>query len=223
MINRLLASDMAEDNPLWLVVLCDLMTNLMLFFLILFSFTRQDDMERKKIMQGLQEGFKGKQQTEAEQRAEGVLTKLEEEQAISQIERLIAQKRLQGGLEVTDEKIALQMPNPALFESGRSGIEPAVAKDLEAMTLILVKLKNDVIVEGHTDSRPLSAKSPFRSNWHLSAARADSVIRFFIQNGLAASRFIAAGYGEMKPAAPNDTEEGRAKNRRIEIHVIRRR
>jgi chemotaxis protein MotB len=76
-----------------------------------------------------------------------------------------------------------------------------------------------VRIEGHTDSVPIST-ARFSSNWELSASRAAGVARFFVEQGLDPERLTAAGLGEFHPIAPNDSREGRARNRRIEIVLV---
>ena len=75
-----------------------------------------------------------------------------------------------------------------------------------------------VIIEGHTDDRPIQTAA-FPSNWELSGARASSVVRFFLEQdtALEPQKYIAVGYGEHHPKQPNLTAEGRAKNRRVEL------
>jgi len=88
---------------------------------------------------------------------------------------------------------------------------------------ILKNVKDkQIIVEGHTDNVPISSflASKFPSNWELSSARAISVVRFLQQNGIDPSFLGATGYGEFRPISPNDTEDNRAMNRRVEIILI---
>jgi chemotaxis protein MotB len=81
---------------------------------------------------------------------------------------------------------------------------------------VLAGVENKVIrVEGHTDDVPAGGAYP--TNWELSTARALAVVRFLQSQGIDPSRLAAAGYGEYRPIAPNDTAEGRSQNRRIEI------
>ena len=75
-----------------------------------------------------------------------------------------------------------------------------------------------ITVEGHTDPTPI-ATPQFPSNWELSGARASSVVRLFVDAGVAAQRLTATGYGEQRPVASNDTQEGRARNRRVTILI----
>ncbi len=79
---------------------------------------------------------------------------------------------------------------------------------------------NDIIIEGHTDPTPVRGGA-YRSNWELSIARAVGVVNFFTSSGMDPKQLVAAGYGEFHPAFPNDSEEHRARNRRIELTIVR--
>jgi chemotaxis protein MotB len=93
---------------------------------------------------------------------------------------------------------------------------------LAGVSKVLAAVPNKVIIEGHTDNQPL-AGGKYPSNWELSVARAYSVIEYFSkEKGISPERFIAAGYGEYRPVASNETLEGRAQNRRIEIVLLRK-
>ena len=81
-------------------------------------------------------------------------------------------------------------------------------------------MDNFIRIEGHTDNVPMNSEE-YRSNWDLSAARAANVVRLFTtKSNLAPEKLIAVGYGEYRPVEDNSTEEGRAKNRRIDIIVL---
>jgi chemotaxis protein MotB len=84
----------------------------------------------------------------------------------------------------------------------------------------LLKMDNEVVVEGHTDAARMLGRR-YASNRELSLVRAFSVINYLVKRGVPPSRLTAFGYGEFRPAAPNDTEEGRLKNRRIEMIIMR--
>jgi len=106
-----------------------------------------------------------------------------------------------------------------LFDSGRADIRPEA---LPALTMIAEKLlefpDNRILVEGHTDNIP-QRRDPYPSNFHLSGARAISVVEFFIEMGLEPSILSGVGRGEYHPIDTNETPEGRANNRRVEIKV----
>ena len=78
---------------------------------------------------------------------------------------------------------------------------------------------NRIRVEGYTDDRPIRT-SVYPSNWELSAARAGSVVRLFVENGVASPRLVAIGRAENRPVASNDSAEGRARNRRVTISIL---
>jgi chemotaxis protein MotB len=107
-----------------------------------------------------------------------------------------------------------------LFDSGSAALKPEGARILAPIAASLSKLSNPIRVEGHTDSNPIST-AQFPSNWELSGSRASAVVRTFEAGGIPASRLQFAGFGENRPAADNTTEAGRAKNRRIEVLVLR--
>jgi len=80
----------------------------------------------------------------------------------------------------------------------------------------------EFVVAGHTDNMPLGKGGAFKSNWELSTARALEVVRVMVASGIPAHQLAAAGYGEFDPIAGNETKEGRAQNRRLEIIVMPR-
>lgn len=107
-----------------------------------------------------------------------------------------------------------------LFADGRAEIQPDGVGVLEIVADALSPTTNLVAIEGHTDSRPI-ATSRFPSNWELSTARATSVLRYLVdRNGFDPDRLSAAGYADTRPVASNDTVEGAARNRRVEVVVL---
>ena len=88
---------------------------------------------------------------------------------------------------------------------------------LSNLTMIIDR--NDMQVEGHTDNQPIK-NGVFPSNWELSSVRASAVVRLFIDSGVASSRLTAVGHGDNLPVAPNDTPEGRARNRRVAVTIL---
>lgn len=107
-----------------------------------------------------------------------------------------------------------------MFAPGDATVTEAGATILREVAEAVRPLPNRISIEGHTDDVPIST-ARFRSNWELSTARATEVLRYLVdQLGIPASRVQAAGYGEQQPIASNDTPEGRAKNRRVEIAIL---
>jgi chemotaxis protein MotB len=113
--------------------------------------------------------------------------------------------------------MVLQLSNDVLFDSGRMDLKPAGQKTLKQVAQVLAQLTGRKLqVAGHTDNVPIRG-GRFASNWELSSGRAVSVVRFLIEQGVKPEVLSAAGYGEFDPVMPNETAEGKAKNRRIEV------
>ena len=117
--------------------------------------------------------------------------------------------------------VVVSLPEAGAFSIGQADLSDAARRVISDLATVLAAEHGDIRVEGHTDDVPI-ATSRFASNWDLSAARATEVIRFLIAHGaIAPSRLSAAGYGEFRPLVLNDSRESRARNRRVDIVVIR--
>ena len=121
------------------------------------------------------------------------------------------------------DKLSVNMVEQILFDSGSADIKKDGKKVLQRVADILKKVTDKQIrVEGYTDNVPISPRlaARFPTNWELSTARATTVARYLQDKGVDPRILSAAGYSEYRPVAPNDTEAGRAKNRRIEISLV---
>lgn len=120
----------------------------------------------------------------------------------------------------TEEGVVLVLQDSILFDNAEAEILESGEPFLNEVGSLLEDIPNLVRVEGHTDSRPINTYR-YPSNWELSGARASSVIRYLIDNfDIDSDRMALAGYGDIRPAAPNDTAENMAKNRRVEIVIL---
>jgi len=124
-------------------------------------------------------------------------------------------------MDVNEFEVKVTLNLPRFFATGSAELNRDILNALQSLVEPLKKFPNDIIVEGHTDNVPI-AGGRYRSNWELSIARAVSVIDFFIERGVSPEQLVSAGYGEYHPAYPNDSEENRAKNRRIEMLIVRK-
>ncbi len=114
-----------------------------------------------------------------------------------------------------------------LFPSGGADLNPDGQAEMAKLAAALLDLAKEIPpeinwvlrVDGHTDNVALSGSGRYRDNWELSSARAISVVKFLIAQGVPADRLVAAGFGEFQPIAPGDTPEARATNRRIELKL----
>jgi chemotaxis protein MotB len=116
-------------------------------------------------------------------------------------------------------RVEIEMQSKMLFGSGDARLSPAALRALRELAATLKRIPSHLQVEGHTDDIPISTQA-FPSNWELSAARAASVVHFLSRSGVEPWRMAAVGLGEHRPLAENDTEQGRASNRRVTIVVL---
>lgn len=237
-----------ENHERWLITYADLITLLMVFFVVMFSMARADQGKFSKLAASLQQAFRvdvlrGNDPTEiggndgaamittvlqsslappsivhvADSKIVSTLAELNE--AISQIPQISTTAR---NVEVGAGRdgVVISMSGNALFDSGRADLKADGVVLLDALAPRLRDMPNEVRIEGHTDAVPISTPL-FPSNWELSSARATTVARRLIEfGGIKANRLIAAGYGDSRPAASNDTREGRARNRRVDVVII---
>jgi chemotaxis protein MotB len=110
----------------------------------------------------------------------------------------------------------------ALFPSGEAAVDEKSQEGLKKVAAAIAKLPNPVRLEGHTDAVPINT-ARFHSNWELSAARSIAVMELLNGFGVPRERMSIAGYADVAPVASNDTEEGRARNRRVDIVILNER
>ncbi len=115
--------------------------------------------------------------------------------------------------------IAVEINASVLFAPAQAALQPDSMAALVAVAQVLTDTDNVVKVEGHTDNLPI-ASAQYPSNWELSSARASSVVRLFVANGVVATRLTATGYADNRPVEPNDTPEGRSRNRRVTLMIL---
>ena len=119
-----------------------------------------------------------------------------------------------------DDKVIITVGAGGAFASGSASLTPAAVEIMNRIAEVNAAGKSKIKVSGHTDDVPLIFGSNYRDNWDLAAARSASVVQAFAANRtISEDRLEAISYGESRPVEPNDTAEGRAKNRRIEIEI----
>lgn len=126
-------------------------------------------------------------------------------------------------VEIVEEKdyILVRLESEVFFDSGSADIRPGGFLVLQQFAEILRNIDNEILVSGHTDNVPINTPL-YKSNWELSTARATTVVRYFTETlGLDPMKFTATGNGEFRPIEDNNTAEGRQRNRRIEIMIMK--
>jgi len=138
------------------------------------------------------------------------------------IESLVGADMMKGMVRarVDPRGLVISLGEGIVFDSGSDQIKPEGKSLLDTIATSLVSVGNNIRIEGHTDNVPI--KNPrFPSNWELSTARATAVISYMIEKfGLQPDQLSAAGYAEYRPVAANDTADGRASNRRVDVVVL---
>lgn len=199
-----------RNSAIWFTVYADMMTNLMLFFLAAFALSRTEKAFQQKASDTLKNEFAGniKKTVVSDSR---VQEKHEVNAAAASVGRY-------SQVEINEKRIKISLSEEVLFSSGSSELSEEMKSALHRVAGILKVSQNRVIVEGYTDDVQIRSGT----NWELSLARAVSVVEYFVKTeNLERPRFMAAGYGEYKPLVPNNSEENRRKNRRIDITLVR--
>jgi chemotaxis protein MotB len=141
------------------------------------------------------------------------------DQARESMEKLIGGMGMQSDypIEKTAEGFKAVVSSPVLFNSGDATLNPGVLPILDGIIAVAGKNNLEIQIEGHTDNVPINTQR-FPSNWELSTMRAVNILRYLQNSGaIPSNRLIAVGFGEHQPIADNESDEGRRKNRRIEI------
>jgi chemotaxis protein MotB len=212
--------------PAWMLTYGDMMSLLLCFFIMLLAFSTMER-ERFKVVSGYIRDAFG---TQTERRAEAPLSgaTLFDRPAAMPAEakaRIFEQAHdaLRGaapelGAEVIleDRGVRIRMSNGPLFRPGSARLEPEAGAPLARIAALVRESGARATVEGHSDNLPVRGAA-FPSNWELSAARAGAVVRFLAAHGLAPARLEAVGHADTRPVGDNATEEGRQRNRRVEI------
>ena len=227
-----------DDGPGWLTTFNDLITLLMVFFVLLFTMGSMDNQKLKDFQYALQSGLgimgEGSQvsiavrdarqdpdKVEISARAEGEVEPVDEQETASPIDEALKDITDEPGIDVrySNQGAHITFEDFLLFDFGKADINSSGLAFLDKMTTLIHKIPNPVRVEGHTDNIPIHT-ARFPSNWELSIARAVSVVKYFAGSGkINPQRLSAVGYGETRPLVPNDSAVHRTRNRRVEIVI----
>jgi chemotaxis protein MotB len=215
----------------WLIPYADFVTLLFAFFTALYAVTSVDATRLPSMAEGVREaigmaarGEPGSAEPAADAAPtppEAVPTPPAPADVRAAIERELGEDLAAGRLEMAEDRrgLVLAIPEAFSFDTGRASLSEQASSLMARVAGVLKTLPNAVRVEGHTDNTPIHTVR-FTSNWELSTARATEVVAFFVQSGLSADRLSAAGYSEYHPRASNDSTEGRARNRRVDIVIL---
>jgi chemotaxis protein MotB len=236
-----------ENHERWLISYADFITLLFALFVVLYAISKVDEAKYKEFGTSLNFAFgsviAGKAGTPEGQGKKadenGLLLKAlverrnarlaEQQRKINEAMRVMSNnlnqvlaplvKSDQVNVTQTPKGVVVEINASALFEQGEATLQHSALKTLNAVAKVLQSGTEAIEVEGHTDDIPIYTPQ-FPSNWELSAARASSVVRLFIEQGVEAGRLRAVGLASYHPIASNDTPEGRARNRRVTVTIV---
>ena len=228
-----------DNAERWTVTYSDLMNLLLVFFIVLYATANQDTEKAKEVLSAIAGSFNGTEfildgtGSDILETFSGESLAMMENQNMQEIKEEIESLAMgvpelsEDAIEVTIDEIGvhIRIKDAVLFKSGSADISNADA------TFLLNKIGNAlkkfptnyIQIEGHTDNVPMSGNiKNLETNWELGSLRAVKVLRTLVRDcGLNAEFLSATSYGEFKPIADNSTIEGRSKNRRVEITILR--
>ena len=237
------------NHERWLVSYADFITLLFAFFVVMFASSQTDKGKTAQVSEAVTKAFEGQKMTaviaallggtiddkgkgNAMLRGPGGVHKAAEEKKELKLAELVPSLQVlsrelkaeidAGQIQISMEArgLVVSFKQAALFPSGGDEVSPGAYAGLGKVAAAIAKIPNPVRLEGHTDAVPIST-ARFRSNWELSAARSIAVLDLFADKfGLSRTRMSIAGYAETAPVASNDTEDGRARNRRVDIVIL---
>ncbi|MFA5880727.1 MAG: flagellar motor protein MotB [Eubacteriales bacterium] len=223
------------NNERWLLTYADLITLLMIFFVVMYTISNVNSKKFAQLSTSMSQALLGQNSGYFLGEAPGPLMVNENappggkteaadmKSAKEQLDKVIKEQGLKGKVVVSQEErgLVISLKEALLFHIGAAEITPGARDIILKVGQILNKMPNSIRIEGHTCNLPINTPQ-FPSNWELSTARADHVVRFLInQVGMSPERLSATGYGEFRPIVPNTGEFNRAKNRRVDIVVLK--
>lgn len=227
----------AENHERWLISYADFITLLFAFFVVMYAVSVVNEGKYRTLSDALGSAFGGRSARTApsevqapillpnivaRRRAEAMRREKEKLTTLARdLTSTLAPLVKEGKVRVTQNSrgVSVEINASVLFNSGDATL---TAESREALQALAVLLKNDphaLQVEGHTDNQQIR-RPIFPSNWELSAARAGAVVRLFADAGVPPARMTVVGHADNIPVAPNDTPDGRARNRRVAVTIL---
>ena len=194
----------------WMATFADMVTLLMVFFVLFYSVEKDNTEKFKSAIDMMVEA-------EGPDGLGKIMQVMDSTKIMKNLKEMSQAAKEAKTDDTVEEKVVLRVPGLNLFKPGGAQLTPEARPVLDEIVKI-VKKKGDhkIFIQGHTDDVPIHTKK-FESNWELSAVRATSVLRYFYDKGIDPEKLTATGYADTFPMVPNNTKEGRAKNRRIEF------
>jgi len=235
-----------ENHERWLISYADFITLLFAFFVVMFASSQADKSKAQQVSDAVKSALEGKHVTamisallggtpeskgqgNAQMKGPGGVEAAHDEKPLpellpslkilsAQLEEEIKAGEIQ--IKMESRGLVISFAQAALFPSGEDVISTQADDGLRKVAAAIALLPNPVRLEGHTDARPIHT-ARFQSNWDLSAARSIALLKILSERfGVPPARLSVTGYADTAPVASNDTEEGRMRNRRVDIVVL---
>jgi len=212
--------------PLWMCTFADLMSLLMCFFILLLSFSIMDAQQFYKVAGSLKDAFGTQREVTLPlpMQGEKMISPTFESiplhvqiQVVNALSEEIAERDIEA--DYTETGLILRVKGGVAFDSGRASLKNDFLPFLDKLGKLAVDKDLVIEVSGHTDNVPLKkGQSSYRTNWSLSSARSVGVVEYWLEKmKIPPERLSAVAFADGKPLASNDSEEGRAANRRVEF------
>ena len=207
-----------EGAPLWMATFSDMVTLIMVFFILMYAIASKNVSTFKSAIIGAEAKSIGVLEALNAVEIQETLKNLEmtkTDDILSEVSGVAEQENLD--IETSQGKIIVRVPGASLFKPGQADLQLSARSVLDAVVGVVNNYPDYKIhIQGHTDDESISTEK-FPTNWELSAGRATAVLRYFYDKGVEPENMTATGYADTFPLATNDTVPGRAKNRRVEF------
>ncbi|MEB3198130.1 MAG: OmpA family protein [Candidatus Sericytochromatia bacterium] len=224
------------NHERWLLTYADLITLLMAFFVILYALSVTEHRKVSELQNALRNAFhitsgageapiNGSPNVLVGGATPMDFALIEMQKQIEKASREEGARGEDGELAIstkmTERGLVVSLASSAFFDAGDAYLKPEAVRIMHRVAGLLKQSKRNILVEGHTDNTPIRTRQ-YPSNWELSTARATSVVRYFVEaHRIPPNWLSAAGYGEYKPIVSNDSPANRAKNRRVDIVILK--
>ena len=226
--------------PAWLATYGDMVTLVLCFFVLLYSFSTLDVVKFQSLANSLSSALNftpaADMVVEGQGQAGGKATETanstripqkqnsyEADRVLARVEEIIQQNSMQKDVTVTvtERGVVISLSEQLLFPSGSAEIQPEAARMLYKIGGVLMEFRSQIAVEGHSDAEQPAPGSIYRDNWALSSARAAAVTSYLnFKVGIREDNLQAVGFGSRQPLVPNDTTEHQALNRRVDLVLL---
>ncbi|MGE5380665.1 MAG: flagellar motor protein MotB [Methylocystaceae bacterium] len=227
----------------WLITYADLITLLLIFFIVMYTMSKVDAAKFEAVAQSLSQVLQGRSNAQVVDapgpsfiqgqsgavppQSAGADSQAAEQKSLEEIARKLSQEVQKDGklaqnvvIYQQERGLVISFKDAILFPSGSATLLPESQDILLRVVNNLKDIPNYIRVEGHTDNRPIN-NARFPSNWELSVLRATNVLHLMVDNGIEANRISATGYGEYRPIVPNRSDKEMGMNRRVDIVILK--